>query len=312
MLPDDAAPDDVLIVPWQSEVVVPEVPAANLLSRQATLARDSGNRVVLVGHDAIPVGSADSMVDEESDRFAHYLEVVKHSALVAANSETTAEEFRGFNETLSAQGLAGPRVAAIPLPAEPPASLPPERPDGTTPARPLVLMVGSVEPRKNQRAVLSAAQTLWDAGHDFELRVIGGGNSWYLARFDRDVRRLARLGRHVSVGRGLPDHAVAQAYRDARVVVFPSLQEGFGLPVAEALATGTPVITTEYGATAEIAQDGGCLLVDPRDEDEIAEAIARLLDDDDLHDRLAAAAGARRHATWAEYAAALWSEVTVR
>lgn len=311
MQPDSEAPEPVLIVPWGAEIVVPEVPAAHLLPRQAALARDSGNRMVLVGHDAIPIGSADSMVDEESDRFAHYLEVVKHSALVAANSETTAGEFLGFRDALLAQGLRGPRVATVPLPAELPAGIPvPEAPRERQ--RPLVLMVGSVEPRKNQRAVLSAAQTLWDGGEDFELRVIGGGNSWYLAAFDREVRRLARAGRHVSVGRGLPDAEVAQAYRDARVVVFPSLQEGFGLPVAEALATGTPVVTTAYGATAEIARDGGCLLVDPRDENSIAAAMRRILGDDELHDRLAAEARGRRHATWAEYAAALWGEVTAR
>jgi glycosyltransferase involved in cell wall biosynthesis len=307
--PGTEPPDPVLIVPWEAEVVIPEVPAAALIPRQATIARDSGNRVVLVGHDAIPIGSADSMVDEESDRFAHYLEIVKHARVVAANSETTAEEFRGFGDALSAQGLRGPRVATVGLAAEFPAAAAAAT---SQRERPLVLMVGSVEPRKNQRAVLSAAQTLWDSGLDFELLVIGGGHSWYLAEFYRDVRRLRRAGRHVDVGRGLSDEAVARAYRDARVVVFPSLQEGFGLPVAEALATGTPVITTGYGSTAEIARGGGCLLVDPRAESDIADAIARVVGDAALHARLAAEARARRDTSWEEYADALWAEATAR
>jgi glycosyltransferase involved in cell wall biosynthesis len=308
--PDAEAPAPVLLVPWDSELVIPEVPAATLIPRQATLARDSGNRVVLVGHDAIPIGSADSMVDEESDRFAHYLEIVKHSHLVAANSASTAEEFRGFCDALPAQGLTGPRVAAVSLPGEFAASR--ELPAASVRERPLVLMVGSVEPRKNQRAVLSAAQTLWAEGLDFELLVIGGGHSWYLAEFDREVRRLARSGRHVGVGRALPDEAVAQAYRDAHVVVFPSLQEGFGLPAAEALATGTPVITTNYGSTAEIARDGGALVVNPRDEDDIAAAIASVLRDEKLHTRLVTEAEARQDATWQDYADALWAEATAR
>lgn len=303
--PGSEPPAPVLVVPWRSPVVIPEVPAANLLPRQAVLARDSGNRVVLVGHDTIPIVSADSMVDEESDRFAHYLEVVKHAAVVAANSHTTAEEFRGFGEALGAQGLAGPRVVPVPLPVD----LPPVPAGEPTPReRPLVLTVGSVEPRKNQRAVLGAAQLLWNRGLDFELLVIGGGHSWYLSRFDRDVRRLARAGRHVGVGRGVGDDVVAQAYRDARVVVFPSLQEGFGLPVAEALATGTPVVTTRYGATAEIAAAGGCLLVDPRDDADIAAAVERLLTDDALHAELVAQARSRVDATWPDYAEALWRE----
>lgn len=299
--------DPVLIVPWDSVLVIPDVPAAALIERQAALARDSGNRVVLIGHDAIPVVSADTMVDEESDRFAHYLSIVKHSALVAANSATTAEEFGGFTDTLPAQGLTGPEVRTVSLPVDFP-----QRAPGAVPAvrqRPLALMVGSVEPRKNQRAVLSAAQTLWAEGLDFELLVIGGGNSWYLADFDRQIRRLKRAGRHVGVGRGLSDDAVAQAYRDARVVVFPSLQEGFGLPVAEALATKTPVITTRYGSTAEIAAGGGCILVDPRDESDIAQAMRRVLTDDAVHDDLVRQAAGRHDATWSDYADALWTAV---
>jgi glycosyltransferase involved in cell wall biosynthesis len=305
-VPGDEQPDPVLVVPWHGTLLIPEVPAAPLLPRQAALASDSGTRVALIGHDAIPVVSADSMVDEESDRFCHYLEVVKHAEVVAANSATTAEEFRGFSAALEAQGLAGPRVAAVPLPVDLPAPRTLEPTPGRT--RPLVLMVGSVEPRKNQQAVLGAAQLLWQEGLDFELRVIGGGHSWYLARFDRTVRRLARQGRPVSVGRGVGDDEVAQAYRDARMVVFPSLQEGFGLPVAEALATGTPVVTTRYGSTAEIAAGGGCLLVDPRDDADIAAAIRRLLTDDELHADLVRRIGERRDATWPDYAEALWRE----
>ncbi|MEO8095853.1 MAG: hypothetical protein ABI632_13105, partial [Pseudolysinimonas sp.] len=112
-LPATQSPDPVLVVPWNSELVIPDVPAAGLIERQAAIARDSGNRVVLIGHDAIPIVSADTMVDEESDRFSQYLSIVKNSAVVAANSATTAEEFTGFVDTLPAQGLVGPRVQTV-------------------------------------------------------------------------------------------------------------------------------------------------------------------------------------------------------
>jgi glycosyltransferase involved in cell wall biosynthesis len=299
-------PASVLVIPWRSVILIPEVPAADLLPRQAALARFSGNRVVLVGHDAIPVANADTVVDAESDRFAHYLELVKYSSLIACNSEATTEEFAGFVAALAAQGLAGPRVSAVPLPVDL------ATPDTAVPSagrtEPLVLTVGSVEPRKNQEGVLSAAQLLWAEGLDFELLVIGGGHSWYLEQFDREVRRLQRAGRNVRVGRGVSDAVLAQAYTDARVVVFPSLQEGYGLPVAEALATGTPVITTNYGSTAEIARDGGCLLVDPRSDDDIAAALRQILTNDEVHARLVAEARARTNATWADYAEALWAD----
>ena len=300
-------PDRVLVIPWRGTIVLPEVPARELLERQAAIARFSGNRVVLVGYDAIPVVSADSVVDEESDRFAHYLEVVKYSSLVACISETTAEEFEGFVSALPAQGLVGPRVSAVMLPVD--AASADHAVPSTGRTQPLVLMVGSVEPRKNQRGVLSAAQLLWNEGLSFELLVIGGGHSWYLEQFDREVRRMQREGRSVRIGRRVPDSVLSQAYADARVVVFPSLQEGYGLPVAEALATGTPVVTTRYGSTAEIAKDGGCLLVDPRDDDDIAAKLRTVLTDDAVHARLVAEAHARTNATWADYAASLWVDI---
>lgn len=304
--PTDRA-EPVLLIPWNSVVLIPEIPATDLLPRQTALARYSGNRVVLVGHDAIPVASADSLVDAESDRYAHYLELLKYSSVVACNSESTAAELGGFVSTLVVQGIAGPRVSAVSLPIDV------ATPDTATPTshgnRPLVLTVGTIEPRKNQSAVLSAAELLWDAGVDFELRIIGGGSSTYLEQFDREVRRLKLAGHPVSVGSGVSDAALAQAYADARVVIFPSLQEGYGLPVAEALATGTPAITTNYGSTAGIARGGGCLVVDPRDDEDIAAALRQVLTDDAVYARLVAEAKARIKTSWGDYANALWRDV---
>jgi glycosyltransferase involved in cell wall biosynthesis len=296
-----------LVIPWNSTIVIPEVPAATLLERQASLARYSGNQVGLIGYDAIPIVSADYVVNEESDRFAHYLGLVKHCAVVSSISETTATEFEGFAHSLAQQGLAGPRVTVAPLPvAMPPKTIAEASADRDVP---LVLMVGSIEPRKNQQAVLSAARLLWADGLDFELLIIGGGTAWFLAELDRDIRALQKQGRRVSLGRGVSDAALAAAYRDASVVVFPSLQEGYGLPVAEALATGTPVITTRYGSTAEIARAGGCLLIDPRDDDDIARALRSLLTDSELHARLVSEARARPAESWDGYAQLLWNDM---
>jgi glycosyltransferase involved in cell wall biosynthesis len=70
---------------------------------------------------------------------------------------------------------------------------------------------------------------------------------------------------------------------------------------------GTPVITTDYGSQAEIAADGGCLLVDPRDDDSIADAMRRLVTDRDLRERLAEEARNRPVRTWDDYAAQTWA-----
>jgi glycosyltransferase involved in cell wall biosynthesis len=296
-----------LLVPVDGAILLPEVPALEYIARLASIARFSGNRVGLIGYDAIPVVSADTVSDDESDRFAHYLEVVKHANVVSCISETTADEFRSLNSSFEAQGIRGPSVLALPLPEQPVGGQ--RAAEHAAPvAVPLVLMVGSLEPRKNQLGVLSASRILWERGAEFELQFIGGGSAWFIAQFDREVDAVRRLGYPVSVRRGVSDSDLAAAYRAATVFVFPSLQEGYGLPIVEALATGTPVITSNYGSMAEIAQGGGCLSVDPRDDDAIADAIERLLVDPVLRESLIAEAAARQGLTWAEYAGSLWRQ----
>ena len=76
-------------------------------------------------------------------------------------------------------------------------------------------------------------------------------------------------------------------YRVARFTVFPSLNEGFGLPLAESLACGTPAVTSNYGSMREIVElGGGALLVDPRDDHSVADGMRALLTDDSLLEEL--------------------------
>jgi glycosyltransferase involved in cell wall biosynthesis len=295
-----------VLVPWRSTVVLPEVPAPHLCSTLASLAEHSGNTVGVVGYDCIPVVSADLMPPIEPERFARYLTIIKHAHRVSGISASAAEEFRGFVDMLPAQGLGGPAVTDCPLPVDIPSSLATPAPvrDGD----PLVVVVGSHEPRKNHLAVLHAAELLWREGLRFELRFIGG-SSWASAPFDAAVRRLRRTGRRVAVGRAVRDEDLWNAYRTARFTVFPSLHEGFGLPVAESLAVGTPAITSSFGSTAEVAADGGTLLVDPRDDADLTAAMRRLLTDADLVQDLAAAAAARPRRTWDDYARESWAQL---
>ena len=126
-----------------------------------------------------------------------------------------------------------------------------------------VLAVGTLEPRKNLRRTIEAARR---AG--VELRVVGD-RGW--GDVEAGVGWLGRVG----------DDELAQLYRGARCLVYPSLYEGFGIPVAEALACGTPVVTSRDSAMAELAQ-GHAVLVDPEDVASIAagieEAMGRTVD----------------------------------
>jgi glycosyltransferase involved in cell wall biosynthesis len=287
--------------------VLPEVPQAHVAPALYGLARYSGNELALVGYDMIPVVSPNAVVPQEIEKFAAYLSIVKHADRVVGISDDAAAEFAGFASTLASQGLAGPVCSSAPLPIDTPGG---ELPDsGRDGARPLVLCVGSQEPRKNHGAVLFASEMLWREGLDFELVFIGGGSSLYTRAFDRKVEALRRAGRAVSVRRGVADRELVEAYRAARFTVFPSIHEGYGLPVAESLALGTPVVTTSYGPTGDIAADGGCLTVNPRSDASIMDAMRLLLTDDAEVQRLRDEIRQRPTRSWDDYARESWAQL---
>ena len=170
-----------------------------------------------------------------------------------------------------------------------------------------VLSVGTLEPRKNLPRLVDAFSRL---PHDDVSLVVVGPDGWG----ESLAGQAERLGDRLRLTGFVPRSQLAPLYRGASVVCYPSLWEGYGLPVAEAMGAGAPVVTSAGTATEELVAGGAGLAVDPRDVDAIAGAIAAVLDDDDLADRLRAA-GRRRAAdtTWqatAEATIAAYEEVT--
>jgi glycosyltransferase involved in cell wall biosynthesis len=288
-----------MVVPWRCSVLLPENPPSEHGPALAAISRYSGNTVGSVGYDLIPVISSDLIHAGLADRFTRYLEVVKFADRVAGISASATLEFQGFVNMLGPQGLPGPAVVECPLPVEVPAGdpVPP-----TTP--PLVVSIGSFEPRKNQLAVLHAAEQLWREGLEFSLELIGGGG--YATELDPLIVRLTRAGRPIRRRTAISDDELWHLVRAARFSVFLSLHEGFGLPVAESLACGTPCLTSNHGATLEIADGGGALVVDPQDDCAVAEQMRRLLTDDTLLQDLRDEAARRPARTWDDYARELW------
>ncbi|WP_448061632.1 glycosyltransferase family 4 protein [Cellulomonas hominis] len=302
------------VVPWRSTYLIPELAAERpRTDRLLAMARRTGTRVGSIGYDLVPLTSSETVIAHLPNEFAGHLAASRHYATVAAISEAAAQEYRGWRTMLSGAGYAGPEIVAVPLAAE--VAVP--TPEQQRAARdllmigdlPLVLCVGSHEPRKNHLAVLQAAEMLWRRGAQFALTFIGG-NSWNSETFHRTVEQLQAANHPVVTLAGIDDATLWSAYRLARFTVFPSLNEGFGLPVAESLASGTPVVTSEFGSMREIAADGGALLVDPHDDRALAEAMSTLLSDDaELH-RLTEEAGRRTVRTWDAYTADVWARLT--
>jgi alpha-1,3-rhamnosyl/mannosyltransferase len=162
--------------------------------------------------------------------------------------------------------------------------------------RPYVACVGTLEPRKN---LVTALRAFARVGGDVALVVVGG-RGWRNAAFEQELARVP--GKVVLTG-FVSDEELVGVLAGARCFLYPSLHEGFGFPPLEAMACGTPVVTSSVSSLPEVVGDAG-LLVDPRDVDAVAGAVERVLGDDALHARLRES-GLRRAAsyTWGRCAA---------
>lgn len=143
---------------------------------------------------------------------------------------------------------------------------------------PYILFLGRLEVRKNVMRVIEAFYRLKDSGlFGGQLVLVGDPGVGY-----EDIRQMISKQRTpgdiIHTGY-VPEGERAALTLGSRALVFPSLFEGFGIPILEAFAAGTPVLTSRYGATAEVAGDAASL-VDPEDVDDIHRGMERLLDDE--------------------------------
>jgi alpha-1,3-rhamnosyl/mannosyltransferase len=143
-----------------------------------------------------------------------------------------------------------------------------------------MLFVGTLEPRKNLPLLIKAAGV---CKNDIRIVLVGwkgwGDHSWLQML---ENRRLAN--RIVAIGY-VDEESLACLYSNARALVFPSLYEGFGLPILEAMACGCPVICSNTASLPEVAGDAA-LLINPHNVEELADAIDRIVDDSTLRDDL--------------------------
>ena len=310
--PDEASGDTLL--PWRCRLVLPELvadpPRCDVYRALTVSGVITG--LSALAYDLIPVTAAETVTEGMSGLFASYLSTVKYADRLSAISAATALEYQGFVSALADQGIRGPYVVAHPLPADEPVIDPADverlSDDLGLLGTPLVLVVGSHEPRKNHLVVLEAAEHLWRQGNWFQLLFIGG-SGWRSEPFEEEVERLTQAGRPVRVMKRVTEAQLWAGYSLARFTVFPSIVEGFGLPIAESLRCGTPVITSNFGSMAEIGSHGGAVLVSPRDPLAIKDAMHELLTDDFRLSELTREAQARSWRTWDSYAREVWEHL---
>lgn len=289
-------------LPPNSGLLVPEVFAASVGEALPGLfAQVSGPRVA-VFHDAIALQFPELSPLKTVARFPSYLRELLSFDGIAANSETSRDALRDYWQWLGATDA--PPVEAIPLGVQLPVRA------ATTVAAsegraPTVLCVGTIEGRKNHLALLEACERLWGRGLRFELRLVGLANRETGAAAVARVRELQAAGRPLIYAGALAEGDLAAAYAECAFTVYPSIVEGFGLPVIESLAHGKPCICSARGALGESARGGGCMALESVDSGSLAQAIAALLGSAESLAKLSGEASSRKFRQWPDYAADL-------
>lgn len=148
---------------------------------------------------------------------------------------------------------------------------------------PFILAVGTLQPRKNYVRLIQAFSALRPSRESVRL-VIAGGRGWLYDSIFAEVERLKLQGRVVIPG-FVEDADLPALYSAARVLAYPSLYEGFGLPMLEAMACGTPVVTSTASCLPEVA-GGAALCVPPTDVDALTQALDQVVNDEAVRTEL--------------------------
>jgi glycosyltransferase involved in cell wall biosynthesis len=223
---------------------------------------------------------------------------VRRSAAILAISQATADALQGqfpraAERTVVALLGADPLPGRDGLSAAEVAALPPAG---------FVLAVGTLEPRKNLPRLVAAYRSLAQELQARHPIVVVGALGWETGE---TLQALRSLGERATLLGFVSDAQLAELYRRCEIFCYPSLGEGFGLPVIEAMAAGAPVLTSNVSSLPEVGGDAATY-IDPLDTADIAAGIDRVLSDDALRRRLHEAGPPRAaRFTWAGFAEAV-------
>ncbi len=266
--------------------------------------REYGVRTAAIFYDLIPVRESEYAAGR-ADHLAYIIELVRCDRIFTISRFSADDLLAFFRDTAKFDSLQmavlQERIVAVPLGEhledEPWGSLPlPKKGQA-----PLMVMVGTVEPRKQQTRllrVLNDARSRFPELNDLQVEVIGSLHPGSAHALHEEIARNPRI----TYRQYSSDKVIENAYARAWFSAFVSNHEGYGLPIVESLRRGVPCITASFGAMAEVAKGGGCHLVDVNDELELQDALVRMLRDHALRVRLRREIASRPRRSWGDYA----------
>ena len=239
-------------------------------------------KVVMTVHDLIPILFPQWHILRRRLYFAHFLKYrfryVDHFIAVSENTKADLTRCFGINREKISVIHNGIGVHFSP---------------GGSRRDDYILAVGTIEPRKNLLRLMQAFVRLKDKYHINHQLVIAGTIGW---KCKRELKLIESYPSSIKMLGYVSDQDLVNLYRNAVCMVYPSLYEGFGLPVIEAMACGCPVITSNLSSLPEVAGDAA-LSINPYNIDEISDAMHRLIADRNLQQRLSAS-GIQRAGTF--------------
>ena len=282
---------------------IPEL-AADLVARgadPASMASAYGMRTLTLVHDLIPMKLRDHYSAEAVATFTAYYESLARNDAVLATTRGVADELRRF---LQDRALRVPPITVLPLPAQLGDQA---RVVAAAPARlegePLKLAsVLSWERRKNLLGLIKAVTQARQAAA-IDLTIVG--RRGLDPAYDAEVDALLATASGITVTGGLPDDALVARVAASHATVYPSWEEGFGLPVGESLWLGRPCLCHNASSLAEIAPGGGTVMIDMLDHEAIVAALIAMATQPTLLARLSDEAVRKPLASWQDYARAV-------
>lgn len=285
---------------------------ATLLLAEVVMDGEANNRIdwasrnglstAAILYDLIPIEHPNLCSAELCENFPKYIEALARTDKVIAISQYSLDCFSNYLQRRKLQAPKGMHVAWLPgqLGAAP-------RVTGcATPGASeavSIVCVSTIEPRKNHKTLLAAYAQFRRANPDLNARLTLIGNLYHGAEELAAKVRNAVAEDATIVWRGaISDDDLIAEMRTAAFTVYPSLVEGFGLPVLESLWMGKPCVCHNGGVMAELAVGGGCVTVDMGDVDALARTIENLVKNGELRARLAEEAQSREIAVWSDYA----------
>jgi len=301
-----------LLRPWSKAVPLPRLMHAedvllltsvfpdNRLEYLQKLAKSPGRKIAIF-HDAIPLRDP-NVADWEKKRHIKTLHLLSQMNTVLAVSAAAGKELRELWVEHAIPFHASIAILPWPVPFHGP------RPDFSEPPadKKRVLYVSRLKQLKNHATLFAACEILWNQGLAFELELIGCEDEARESRAIADrLNQLRESGRSIFWCGHVTEEELHEAYRQATFTVFPSLAEGFGLPIIESFWHGRPVICSNQGAVGELSQQGGCLTTDVTSAQNLAEALKLLLQDSARCHALSQEAYNRPLRSWSDY----WSDL---